>query len=209
MFEFVPYVTGFQPERIAHGLEGEKPARIVAKKPILGPAPAPHVPMLRFKLFMKAEKGIFEHGIHQGRLRTHGSELDARVEELFGKHGFLDRSIIDCGSACRPALPRPAPLGGAIGVAHSALLGCERVGVELAHPSVHPASALFSCNGSTKLSRFAQISVQFWTIPQISSSTATCPSPAQRESAARSGDTHFQHCWACSKDNAASRKSSK
>jgi hypothetical protein len=82
MPKLFPYVPRFQPERIADRHQGERPARVVAEKPILSLPRAPHKPLIRLELFMKAEKGIFEHGVHQRGLRAHGSEFDPRVKEL-------------------------------------------------------------------------------------------------------------------------------
>jgi hypothetical protein len=87
-----------QPERIADRHEGEKTAKIIAKKPLLSLPRAPHKSRLRFKLFMKAEKRIFEHGVHQCRLRAHGSEFDSTVEELFRKRAAIGGLFIGGGS---------------------------------------------------------------------------------------------------------------
>ena len=105
MLELFPYVPRFQPERIADRHEGEEPARVIAEKPILSLARALHVPLIRLKPFMKAEKSIFEHSVHQRRLRAYGSEFDPRVEELFRKHAAAGRPRISGGSAgnYRPA----------------------------------------------------------------------------------------------------------
>src|SRR5438094_9289597 len=46
----------------------------------------PLKPLTRLKLFMKGEKRIFEHRIHQRRLRAHGGEFDRRVKELRAVH---------------------------------------------------------------------------------------------------------------------------
>ena len=92
MLKLCPYVLGFQPERSADGHEGEEPARVIAEKPILSLPRALNKPLLRLELFMKAEKGIFEHGVHQRRLRAHDRQPDPRVEELFRRrdhHGHL------------------------------------------------------------------------------------------------------------------------
>jgi len=87
-----------QPERIADRHEGEKTAKIIAKKPLLSLPRAPHKPRLRFKLFMKAEKRIFEHSVHQCRLGAYGCEFDSRVEELFRKQAAIGRPLI-CGGS--------------------------------------------------------------------------------------------------------------
>jgi len=71
MLKLCPYVLGFQPERSADGHEGEEPARVIAEKPILSLPRASNKPLLRLKLFLKAEKGIFEHSVHQRGLRAH------------------------------------------------------------------------------------------------------------------------------------------
>jgi len=87
-----------QPERIADRHEGEKTAKIIAKKPLLSLPRAPHKPRLRFKLFMKAEKRIFEHSVHQCRLGAYGCEFDSRVEELFRKQATIGGPLIGGGS---------------------------------------------------------------------------------------------------------------
>src|SRR6266508_8342 len=74
--EHLPHVVRFQPECVADRQEGEEPARVIAEKPILSLPRALHEPLLRLKLFLKAEKSIFEYGVHQCRLRAHGSEFD-------------------------------------------------------------------------------------------------------------------------------------
>jgi hypothetical protein len=71
MLKLCPYVLGFQSERSADGHEGEEPARVIAEKPILSLPRASNKPLLRLKLFLKAEKGIFEHSVHQRGLRAH------------------------------------------------------------------------------------------------------------------------------------------
>lgn len=65
MLKLCPDVLGFQSERVTDGHEGEEPARVIAEKPILSLPRALSKPRLRLKLFLKAEKGIFEHGVHQ------------------------------------------------------------------------------------------------------------------------------------------------
>jgi hypothetical protein len=99
MLKLLPYVLRFQPERVTDRHEGEEPAGVVAEKPILSLPRALKKPLLCFKLFMKAEKSIFEHSVHQRRLRAYGSEFDPRVEELFRKHAAAGRPCISGGSA--------------------------------------------------------------------------------------------------------------
>jgi hypothetical protein len=93
-----------QPERVADRHEGEKTAKIIAKKPLLSLPRASHKLGLRFKLFMQAEKRIFEHGVHQSRLGAHGCEFDSRVEELFRKQAAIGGPLIGDGSTGRHEL---------------------------------------------------------------------------------------------------------
>jgi hypothetical protein len=99
VLELFPYVPRFQPERFADGHEGEKTAKIIAEKPLLSLLRALTKPLIRLKLFIKAEKSIFEHSVHQRRLRAHGSEFDSRVEELFRKHAAAGGPLISAGPA--------------------------------------------------------------------------------------------------------------
>ena len=95
MLEPLPQELGFQFERITDRHEGEEPARVIAEKPILGlPRPALDIRYRRLKLFLKTQKGIFEHCIHQCRLWAHASESDPRVEELFRQHTDIGRPLI-------------------------------------------------------------------------------------------------------------------
>jgi hypothetical protein len=104
MLKLCPDVLRFHPERVADGHEGEEPARVIAEKPILSLPPALSIPRFRLKLFLKAEKGIFEHGVHQRGLRAHGSEFDPRVEELFRSHADIGRPLIPGGPVGRRRL---------------------------------------------------------------------------------------------------------
>jgi len=99
MLELFPYVPGFQPKRIADRHEGEEPARVIAEKPILSLPRALDEPLIRLKLFMKADKSIFEYSVHQCPLRAHGSEFDPRVEKLFRKHAAAGGPLISAGPA--------------------------------------------------------------------------------------------------------------
>ena len=94
MLKPFPDVVRFQPERIADRHEGEEPARVVAEKPLLSLPRALNKPLLRLKLFMKAKKSIFEHSVHQRRLRAYGSEFDPRVEELLWPYTDIGRPFI-------------------------------------------------------------------------------------------------------------------
>jgi hypothetical protein len=71
---------------------------------------------------MKAEKSIFEHGVHQRGLRAHGSEFDPRVEELFRKHAGVGCPIICGGPAGGHRLACWASVSGAMRGAHRVLL---------------------------------------------------------------------------------------
>lgn len=152
MLKLVPYVLGFQPECVADGQKGEEPARVVAEEPILSFVRALYARLIPFKLVMKAKKCVFEHGIHQGRLRAHLSELDSRVEKLFGKHGVFEGPIIRCDPVRRPAQARTAAVGGDIGVAHCALSkSCGTVGDEMSHPNVRARTRVDVGRGSNTL----------------------------------------------------------
>src|SRR6266545_3494651 len=94
----LPYVVRFQPECVADRQEGEESARVIAEKPILSLPRALHEPLLRLKLFLKAEKSIFEYGVHQCRLRAHGSEFDPIVQELL-------RQCVVIGRCLAPRVP--------------------------------------------------------------------------------------------------------
>jgi len=83
MPKLFPIVARFQPERSADRHEGEQPARVIAEKSGLSLARAIDESWRRLRLFIRAEKSIFEHGVHQRRLRTHGGEFDPQVKELF------------------------------------------------------------------------------------------------------------------------------
>jgi hypothetical protein len=98
MFKFCPYVVRFEAERIADRHKGEKTVKFIAKKPLLSFPRAPYKPRIRFKLFMKAEKRIFEHGVHQCRLGANGYELNPRVEKLFSKEAVVVGPLI-CGGS--------------------------------------------------------------------------------------------------------------
>src|SRR4029453_15883978 len=92
--KLLPYVLRFQPKRITDRHEGEEPERVIAEKPFLSLPRALHEPSLRLKLLMKAEEGIFEHRVHQRRLRTHFNPADRRVEELFRKRADIGRPLV-------------------------------------------------------------------------------------------------------------------
>jgi hypothetical protein len=94
MLKLRPYVLGFQPERVTDGHEGEEPTRVIAEKPILSLPRALSKRLLRLKLFLKAEQGIFEHSVHQRGLRAHGSKFDPRVKELSWRHADSGRPLI-------------------------------------------------------------------------------------------------------------------
>ena len=98
MPQLVPYVIGFQPKRCADRPEGEKPLRVIAEKPILCFPRLLNEPALLFKPFLKAEKSIFEHSVHQRGLRAHGSETDPGVEKPIKKHAVAGRPLIRGGS---------------------------------------------------------------------------------------------------------------
>ena len=59
-----PYEARLQSEHIANRHEGEKPMKVIAKKPLFCLPRALHKPLTRLKLFMKGEKRIFEHSVH-------------------------------------------------------------------------------------------------------------------------------------------------
>jgi hypothetical protein len=101
MLKLSPYVLLFQPERIADRHEGDEPARVIAEKPILSLLRALNKPLLCLKLFMKTEKSIFEHSLHQRRLRARDSEFDPRVEELLWQHANIGRPLIPGFLVCR------------------------------------------------------------------------------------------------------------
>jgi len=88
--------------------EGEEPARVIAKKPILSLPRALNKPLLRLKLFLKAEKGIFEHRVHQRRLRAHDRQPDPSVEELFRRNVDIGQPVIPGGPAGGHRLARLA-----------------------------------------------------------------------------------------------------
>jgi hypothetical protein len=94
MPELFPDVARFQSERNADRHEGEQPARVIAEKPGLSFKGAIDEPWHRLRLFIKAEKSNFEHGVHQRRLRTHGREFDPRVEELFLQHAVFRWPVV-------------------------------------------------------------------------------------------------------------------
>lgn len=100
MLKLLPYVLRFQPKRITDRHEGEEPARVIAEKPFLSLPRALHKPSLRLKRFMKTEEGIFEHRVHQRRLRAHFNPADRRVEELFRKRADIGRPLV-------PGIPVP------------------------------------------------------------------------------------------------------
>jgi hypothetical protein len=105
MPELHPYELRLQSEHIANRHEGKKPARVIAEKPILSLPCTLNKPLLRLKLFMKAEKSIFEHCVHQRRLRAHGSEFDPRVEELLWRYTDIGRLFIPGLPASGHSLP--------------------------------------------------------------------------------------------------------
>lgn len=79
--------------------------RVIGEEPFLGFSCAPHKPSLRLKLFVKAAKGIFEHSVHQRRLRAHFSPADLRFENLFRKHADIGRPLIPRSPVRRCRLP--------------------------------------------------------------------------------------------------------
>ena len=107
-----PYEARLQSEHIANGHEREKPMKVIAKKPLFCLPCALHKPLTRLKLFMKGEKRIFEHSIHQCRLRTHSGEFDSTVEELLRQFVVIGRHLIPGVPVCRSRLGWPAPMGG-------------------------------------------------------------------------------------------------
>jgi hypothetical protein len=74
--------------------------RVIAEEPFLGFPRARHKPSFRLKLLVKTSKGIFEHGLHQRRLRGHFSRADRRLEGLFRKRAGFERPLI-------PGIPVP------------------------------------------------------------------------------------------------------
>jgi hypothetical protein len=142
MLKPFPYVLRRQPERIADRQEGEEPARVITEKPILSLPSALNKPLLRLKLLMKAEKSIFEHSIHQRRLRADGSEFDPRVEELFRKHAVVGWPLICGGSAGGDRLASLPLASGDIRGGHSVLLITNR---SLARRASSCAMAEFTC----------------------------------------------------------------
>jgi len=107
-----PYEARLQSEHIANGHEREKPMKVIAKKPLFCLPCALHKPLTRLKLFVKGEKRIFEHSIHQCRLRTHSGEFDSTVEELLRQLVVMGRHLIPGVPVCRSRLGWPAPMGG-------------------------------------------------------------------------------------------------
>ena len=89
-----PYEARLQSEHIANGHEREKPMKVIAKKPLFCLPCALHKPLTRLKLFVKGEKRIFEHSIHQCRLRRHSGEFDSTVEELLRQFVVIGRHLI-------------------------------------------------------------------------------------------------------------------
>lgn len=86
--------------------------KVIAKKPLFCLPRALHKPLTRLKLFMKGEKRIFEHSVHQCRLRAHGGEFDPTVEELLRQFVVIGRRLIPGVPVCRSRLGWPAPMGG-------------------------------------------------------------------------------------------------
>jgi hypothetical protein len=99
-----PYELRLQSKCITDRDKGEKPARVIAEKPILSLPRALHKPPLLFKLLLKTQEGIFEYRIHQRRLRAHFSEFDPRVEELLWQYADIGPSIIPGVPVCRRRL---------------------------------------------------------------------------------------------------------
>ena len=81
--------------------EGKKPVGIISEKPLLSLLSLPVRLPVRFKLFVKAEEGIFEHPIHQRGLWAHLGEADVVVEELFRLHPDIGRPLIPGGPVGR------------------------------------------------------------------------------------------------------------
>ena len=104
MLKLCPYVLGFKSERMADRHEGEQPARVIAEKLTLGLPRALNKRLPRLKLFLKAEKGIFEHGVHQRGLRAHDRQPDPRVEELLRQCAVIGRPLISGGPVGRRRL---------------------------------------------------------------------------------------------------------
>lgn len=87
--------------------------KVIAKKPLFCLPRALHKPLTRHKLFMKGEKRIFEHSVHQCRLRAHGGEFDPTVEELLRQFVVIGRRLIPGVPVCRSRLGWvAAPMGG-------------------------------------------------------------------------------------------------
>jgi hypothetical protein len=101
MLKFLPYVLRFQPERITDRQEGEGPTRGIAEKPSFSLPREPREPSLLRKLFLKTEEGIFEHRVHERRLRAHRNPADPRVEELFPKRVGIGRPLVPGVPVCR------------------------------------------------------------------------------------------------------------
>src|SRR3990172_6738188 len=102
--------------------EGKEPARVIAEKPILSLPRATNRPLLRLKLFLKAEKGIFEHGVHQRGLRAHDRQPDPRVEELLWQCAVIGRPLVCRGSASGHRPAGMALVSGVLRIVHSVLL---------------------------------------------------------------------------------------
>ena len=79
--------------------------RIITKKPLLSLANLLATPSRDFKLLVKTEEGIFEHCIHQRRLRAHSIESDLKVEELFWQRADIQGPLITGGPVGRHGVP--------------------------------------------------------------------------------------------------------
>lgn len=106
MSKLHPYELRFQSERCTDVQEGEELLRVIAKEPFFSLARlrALDRPRPNLELLAKANESIFEHSVHQRRLRAHGGEFDPRVEELLWQYADMGRPLIPGVPVCRRRL---------------------------------------------------------------------------------------------------------
>jgi hypothetical protein len=99
---------------------------VIVEKPRLSFARTLNRPLLGLTRFMKAEKSILEHGVHQCGLGADDSKFAPRIKKPFRKHHGGARPFITWGSARRHRLACLVSISGAMTGAHLDLLFTSR-----------------------------------------------------------------------------------
>ena len=121
VLKLFPHVLRFKAEHLTDGEKGKEPVRIIAKKPLLSLLSLVHRASVGLELFAETEEGIFEHRIHQRRLRTDGSKAASIVEEFLWRQANAGGPLIAGSAVGRYGLVPSAPVSGVTCAVHVVL----------------------------------------------------------------------------------------